>query len=134
MPLLLDLAGRFPALELNVSFTDGQVDVIVEGIDLVVRIGTLDDTPDLIVRSLGVQRLVICGTPAYLAARGTPLSASHRRLAARAQCGLAIETGGRLHRSPYHSCQARDWRLRDAADGRQGGTRHCATSSLVGGR
>jgi DNA-binding transcriptional LysR family regulator len=76
MPLLLDLAGRFPALELNVSFTDRQVDVIVEGIDLVVRIGILHDTPDLIVRSLGVQQLVICGTPAYLAARGTPLSAA----------------------------------------------------------
>ncbi|HEY4261755.1 MAG TPA: LysR substrate-binding domain-containing protein, partial [Schlesneria sp.] len=74
MPLLLDLTERYPALKLNVSFTDRMVDLIGEGIDLSVRIGALEDTPDLIARSLGVQTLVICGTPDYLAARGTPLS------------------------------------------------------------
>jgi DNA-binding transcriptional LysR family regulator len=57
---------------LNVSFTDRPVDLIGEGIDLSVRIGALEDTPDLIARPLGVQQLVICGSPAYLEARGTP--------------------------------------------------------------
>ena len=72
MPLLLDLAARCPALLLNVSFTDRRVDLIGEGIDLAVRIGELDDTPNLVARSLGVQQLVICAAPDYLAARGTP--------------------------------------------------------------
>ncbi|MET1026756.1 MAG: LysR family transcriptional regulator [Dongiaceae bacterium] len=76
MPLLLGLMQRFPALTFNVSFTDRVVDLIDEGIDLVVRIGTLDDTPDLVARLLGMQQLVICGTPDYLARRGTPLSAA----------------------------------------------------------
>ena len=72
MPLLLDVAARCPALLLNVSFTDRRVDLIGEGIDLAVRIGALEDTPNLVARSLGVQQLVICAAPDYLAARGTP--------------------------------------------------------------
>jgi DNA-binding transcriptional LysR family regulator len=71
-PVLLDLAARCPALQLNVSFTDRKVDMIGEGIDLAVRIGELDDTPDIVARPLGVQRMVICGAPGYLATRGTP--------------------------------------------------------------
>jgi DNA-binding transcriptional LysR family regulator len=76
MPVLLDLAARCPALLLNVSFTDRRVDLIGEGIDVAVRIGRLDDSPDLVARPLGVQHLVICGAPDYLAARGTPQSAA----------------------------------------------------------
>ncbi len=38
------------------------------------RIGSLDDTPDLVARSLGVHHHVICGAPHYLAQRGTPTS------------------------------------------------------------
>ncbi len=74
LPVLLDLAARCPSLQLNVSFTDRKVDLIGEAIDLAVRIGELDDTPDLVARPLGMQRMVICGAPDYLAARGTPLS------------------------------------------------------------
>jgi DNA-binding transcriptional LysR family regulator len=37
-----------------------------------VRIGKLDHTADLISRPLGAQQMVICATPNYLAARGTP--------------------------------------------------------------
>jgi DNA-binding transcriptional LysR family regulator len=74
MPRLIDLAVRYPALTLAVSFTDRRADLIGEGIDLAVRIGALDDTPDLVARSLGVHPLVICGAPHYLATRGTPTS------------------------------------------------------------
>lgn len=73
MPLLLDLAARYPALLLDVSFTDRRVDLIGEGIDLAVRIGSPGNTPELVARPLGVQKMVICGAPEYLAARGTPL-------------------------------------------------------------
>jgi DNA-binding transcriptional LysR family regulator len=76
MPVLLGLMDRFPALMLNVSFTDRIVDLIGEGIDLVVRIGALEDTQDLVARPIGVQRLVICGAPAYLAAHGKPVIAA----------------------------------------------------------
>lgn len=74
MPRLADLAARYPALMLAVTFTDRRADLISEGIDLAVRIGGLDNTPDLVARSLGVHHLVICGAPHYLAARGVPMT------------------------------------------------------------
>lgn len=74
MPRLIELAARYPALMLAVSFTDRRTDLIAEGIDLAVRIGHLDDTPDLVARSVGVQQLVICGSPHYVEARGAPVS------------------------------------------------------------
>lgn len=74
MPLLLELAERYPALLLNVSFTDRRVDLIHENIDLVVRIGELEDTTNLVARQVGTQQMVIVATPGYLAVRGTPYS------------------------------------------------------------
>lgn len=76
MPLLLELAECYPALFLNVSFTDRPIDLIRENVDLVVRIGKLEDTANLIGRQIGVQRMVIVGSPAYLANRGMPGSLS----------------------------------------------------------
>ncbi|MGO4325818.1 LysR family transcriptional regulator [Cupriavidus sp. 2TAF22] len=76
MPVLLEVAARCPALQLNVSFTDRLVDLIDEGIDLAVRIGEPGDSTDLVARRLGVQQIVICGSPAYVAARGAPQHAA----------------------------------------------------------
>jgi DNA-binding transcriptional LysR family regulator len=74
MPVLLEVAERFPALNLNVSFTDRRVDLVGENIDLAVRIGNLDDSTDLLARQIGVQHMVIVGAPSYLARRGVPRS------------------------------------------------------------
>lgn len=76
MPVLLEVAARCPALQLNVSFTDRVVDLIDEGIDLAVRIGDPGDSADLVARKLGVDQMVICGSPAYVAARGAPRQAA----------------------------------------------------------
>lgn len=72
MPVLLELAARWPALRLEVVFGARAVDLAAEGVDLAVRIGDLDDRAGLIARPLGVQRRVVCATPAYLDARGRP--------------------------------------------------------------
>ena len=74
MPVLLGVTERYPALQLNVSFSDRRVDVVSENIDLVVRIGYLDDSADLIARQIGVQQMVIVGAPGYIAKRGVPRS------------------------------------------------------------
>ncbi len=74
MPVLFEVAERYPALHLNVSFTDRQVDLVSEHIDLAVRIGNLDDSADLVARQIEVQRVVIVGAPDYLAKRGVPRS------------------------------------------------------------
>ncbi len=74
LPILLELAGKHPQLDLSVSFNERKVDLIEANIDLVVRIGALEDQADLVARRLGEQKLVICGAPAYLARRGVPLT------------------------------------------------------------
>lgn len=71
-PILLDLAQQYPQLDLSVTFQDRAVDMISEGVDLVVRIGDLEDSTDLIAKSLGHQTLLICASPAYLEKNGYP--------------------------------------------------------------
>lgn len=71
-PLLVELAVAHAQLELEVAFTDRPVDLLADGIDLAVRTGTLGDEADLKARSLGVQSMVLCAAPSYLAKRGTP--------------------------------------------------------------
>jgi DNA-binding transcriptional LysR family regulator len=72
LPVLLDIAARYPALELEVSLTDQRVDMVEEGIDLVIRIGPLEDSASLVARHLGAQNAVVCASPAYLAVHGRP--------------------------------------------------------------
>lgn len=79
VPPLLALAARYTRLDLSFSLRDQAVDIVSEGIDMAVRIGTLGEYPDVIARRLGDQHMVICAAPAYLARKGTP--ASHADLA-----------------------------------------------------
>ena len=72
MPVLCELAHTHPKLTLDVRFSDRAVDLLEEHIDLVVRLGTLDDSASLCARYLGQQRVVTCGSPVYLAAHGQP--------------------------------------------------------------
>jgi DNA-binding transcriptional LysR family regulator len=74
IPVLLDVAERYPALYLNVSFTDRHVDIVGENIDLAVRIGNLEDSTELLARQVGVQHMVIVGASRYFAKRGVPRS------------------------------------------------------------
>jgi DNA-binding transcriptional LysR family regulator len=71
-PILFDMADRFPNLALDISFSDRRVDLVQEGIDLVVRIGELEDSTALVARRLYTQRLSICAAPAYLDRHGRP--------------------------------------------------------------
>lgn len=74
VPPLLALAARHARLDLSFTLRDQAVDMVSEGIDMAVRIGALDDYPELIARRLGDQHMVICAAPAYLKRKGTPTS------------------------------------------------------------
>lgn len=65
-PLVIDLSRKYAQLDLAMSFGERTVDLIAEGIDLSVRIGELNDDPELVARRLGDQHLVICASPDYL--------------------------------------------------------------------
>lgn len=64
-------AQRYPEVELDVSLDDRFVDIAAEGFDLVVRIGSLEDS-SLTARRLASCPFIICASPAYLRQHGTP--------------------------------------------------------------
>lgn len=72
---LADLWGEFeaqhPGVTLDVTLADRTVDLVDEGFDLAVRIARLPDST-LISRKLSRTRLMLCASPEYLAAAGTP--------------------------------------------------------------
>lgn len=73
MPALTAFMHRYPAIELDVDFSDRLVDVINEGFDIVMRTGEPTDSR-LVSRPVGNYRLLLVAAPRYLASRGTPLS------------------------------------------------------------
>jgi DNA-binding transcriptional LysR family regulator len=70
-PLIPDFARRYPAVTVDLALNDRFVDLIAEEWDLAIRIGRLKDSA-LVARRLAGCRMVLCASPAYLAARGTP--------------------------------------------------------------
>ena len=102
MPVLARLVQRHPALRLDVRLQDGYVDLVREGLDLAVRVGRLEDS-SLVARRIDQQVLVLCASPAYLSARGTPADVA--ALAAHPAIAFRMPTSGRH----------RPWQFRDGA-------------------
>ena len=70
-PLLPEFLARHPHLEVELSLNDRFVDLLEEGFDLAVRVGTLRDS-SLIARRLALARMVCVASPPYLERRGVP--------------------------------------------------------------
>ncbi len=66
-----DFLRLHPALRIDMQLDDRLVDVVGEGFDLAVRIAQLPPS-SLVGRKLAVNRRIVCGAPAYLAAHGVP--------------------------------------------------------------
>lgn len=71
IPRLPEFLQSHPKLEIDIGSSDRRVDLIREGFDCVLRIGTLTDS-SLVARPLGKFALVNCASPDYLARCGTP--------------------------------------------------------------
>lgn len=69
--LLPDLTRRHPELEIDLGLNDRHVDLVEEGWDLAIRVGTLQ-SPALIARRLAPCPMVVAAAPSYLAQHGTP--------------------------------------------------------------
>lgn len=74
-PVLLQLMQQHPQLRIEMSFSDRSVDLLEEGFDLAVRVGTLPDSASLAARRLGTQNMAICAAPSYLSRYGRPATA-----------------------------------------------------------
>jgi DNA-binding transcriptional LysR family regulator len=71
-PILLELARKYPTLELDLSFSDRIADLAEDGYDLAIRTGDLEDKAGVIARRIARQRMVVCASPNYLEMRGQP--------------------------------------------------------------
>lgn len=71
-PLIPALQAAFPRLVLDLVLSDAMGNLVDDGIDVAIRIGTADDYPNLVARRLASHERIICASPAYLAAHGTP--------------------------------------------------------------
>jgi len=70
-PLLDEFARRHPQLTLKLDFSDREVDMIEEGIDLAFRIGELKETA-IQARKIVPIRFLVCASPDYLKQAGLP--------------------------------------------------------------
>jgi DNA-binding transcriptional LysR family regulator len=70
-PAIAAFLARYPELRFDVSLSDRIVDLVEEGFDLAIRIGSTG-SENLVARKLGEARLVPCASPAYLARHGAP--------------------------------------------------------------
>ncbi|WP_050478223.1 LysR family transcriptional regulator [Herbaspirillum rhizosphaerae] len=98
-PVLRSLIREHPRLELEAEFSDVIVDVLADGFDLAIRIGSIADSTSLVARKIGGQQMAIFASPAYLAKNGWPSSVAD----------LKQHTGILYGRT----IQARTWRVRD---------------------
>jgi DNA-binding transcriptional LysR family regulator len=71
MPRLPEFLAEHPHLEIEISTTDRRVDLVHEGFDCVVRVGSLPDS-GLVAKRLGELRQVNCASPSYLREYGVP--------------------------------------------------------------
>jgi DNA-binding transcriptional LysR family regulator len=73
IPILADFLKTYPDITTNLVLTDRVQSLFQEQVDVGLRIGELPDSSLMAVR-VGRTRSVVCANPAYLAARGTPLT------------------------------------------------------------
>ena len=69
--LLADFTRRHPKVHVSLNLTNRRVDLVEEAVDLVLRVGRIEDS-DLIVRRLQQVQLVAVATPDYWARHGRP--------------------------------------------------------------
>ena len=93
VPRLPDFFAEYPDIEISMSETERWVDLIREGIDVVLRFGQLPDS-DMIAREVVVLQRLTCAAPNYVERHGTPVAPDaldgHRMI------GLRSLTTGRV--------------------------------------
>ena len=70
-PVIADFLDRYPKVRIEVVLADRRIDLIEEGFDLAIRIGTLDDS-SLVAQKLGEGHVYYVASPDFLAKHGMP--------------------------------------------------------------
>lgn len=70
-PIVHDFLAAYPQVSVRLVLSDAVIDMVEAHVDVAVRIGRLPDS-DLIARTAGQIRWVLCASPDYLARAGEP--------------------------------------------------------------
>lgn len=72
LPIVGAFLKAYPDIEVRLTLADRVVNILEEHVDVALRIGELPDS-SLIASRVGLIRRVVCASPDYLEARGTPV-------------------------------------------------------------
>lgn len=73
IPALVDFHRQYPDVTIALGISDRAVNIVGEGVDCVIRAGTLDDMA-MIGRKVADLEYLTCAAPSYVARRGLPVS------------------------------------------------------------
>jgi DNA-binding transcriptional LysR family regulator len=92
-PLIPAFRDLYPQIDVRLRLSDRRLDITTEGLDVVFALGLLEDS-NLRVRPIADCRRVLAASPAYIAARGHPMTGQDL-LDARHDCLLLRFPGAR---------------------------------------
>jgi DNA-binding transcriptional LysR family regulator len=72
LPVVCQFLAKHPQIDVRLSLSDRNADLIDDNIDVALRIGALPDS-SLQVIKVGTVRRVVCGSPAYFSGHGSPM-------------------------------------------------------------
>lgn len=73
IPALADFHDRYPDIQIALGVSDRAIDLLVDNVDFVLRVGAVQDA-GLVARRVGQIQFCTCAAPAYLQKHGTPLA------------------------------------------------------------
>src|SRR5262245_49319373 len=73
LPAIGAFFARYPDIQIDLGVGSRQVDLLGESVDCALNLGDVDN-PSLVARRLGDVQHILCASPAYLEAAGTPNS------------------------------------------------------------
>jgi DNA-binding transcriptional LysR family regulator len=71
-PAVVRFMKKYPEVSVELVLSDRMVDLLEEGVDAAIRVGTLTDST-MMSRTLSPYTGVVCAAPGYLAEHGTPM-------------------------------------------------------------
>jgi len=71
VPLVAEFLALYPEIDIRLTLADRVVHLTEERVDVAIRVGALPDSA-LVASKVGTIRRVVCASPTYLAANGTP--------------------------------------------------------------
>ncbi len=70
-PFIPEFLLLYPDIILTINYSNRFIDLIEEGYDAAIRIGSLNDS-QLVAKKLAPNRRILCASPAYLKSKGQP--------------------------------------------------------------